>query len=393
MGLLKSVQALLISLLLLTVTVRAQDSPPAPEDPLPTTLSTEVVDTSKIISVEFPKAISSKLRFAKRQDVSGKYILNYSQTSIATTGGDVIFGIPVQASSMRAALQQAIETAATFTPTDLTNIFVSSAAGLTVVMKSTAKNPDASSFNWQDYSSVASILLAETPTTDGIVNSFVGVVVGPDGIRFVDVAVVPQFVIDRGNTGAISTTPPPPPATGNEPKNDNLPRRLHKRVQVAVPGTAYRIHYSVGTARVAGTLLLTLTRYAGNMVVMNFNPFEALNTVITDGTQEIITEAARGLAEGATVFRITTLPGIFIDGGEMVYIMRVISGIVRSYVGQNDQDRSLRTLRGYITTAASEAAIAYWSVGEAFQHFDGNPARCTAYGDTAPSGGCLGFRF
>ncbi len=155
----------LFAILLIALGVEANTSPvnltTIAEDALLGSIDmSNVVNQSQVVTVQFTHALSnasSRRSVFARQ--SSLYSLTYSRRAMNFTSNLTVFVLPVPASDLRGTLETAINHAGKHSASELQSNFISSASNLSVIMNSINKTVDENSFNWQDFSSVASILL------------------------------------------------------------------------------------------------------------------------------------------------------------------------------------------------------------------------------------------
>ncbi|MCJ1364390.1 hypothetical protein MMC16_003500 [Acarospora aff. strigata] len=350
-------------LVLLSLTAKAsqsRDDPmmiePAAPLPGPWQLR-NLVDLAEIVTVPLPSRTSG------RQITGGLFNVRYSRKAIKSTLGNTLISIPVRADDLRETLQTAIANARTHSPSETQTYFVSTAKGLSVIVKSIIAAPDRDAFNWQDFSSVASVLLKATPEGDKITDSFVGVVVNSEGKSIVDVAVIPAF--GHVHSNKIRSLPDSALSITDPKLNMDSPSRLEKRVTYPIPGTALTMQSSVGMSRVNALALRLLVLYAIDMVMMNDSD-ESYSTITATLTDRISTRY------GQAAFSVRALNGQKISLLDMMAIILEMHDLVGLYLTTNENPAGLyRALVGKVLKADG-MAIAHWSIGEPM----GSPTEC-----------------
>ncbi|KAI9671883.1 MAG: hypothetical protein M1817_003428 [Caeruleum heppii] len=351
----------------------------------------ELIDTSHILTGYFPKIILSSTspdvtldETSKRAVVIEQYKLRYSRLSINSTTNDKLWAITTAPDALRDTLVQAIDEATTHSRHDLTNCFVSSASNLSLIMKPVDQNQTRDPFNWQDFSSVASILLKAMDGDSGnATTSFVGVVLDPTGRSIVDVAVIPTFVRVAGNGTVMDGTSDILSPNTHLPRNDDQDQAhtIHKRARRLIEGTPYvlMIHRGVGTLQALA--LNMLAKYVLDMIAMDFFPdpagYSAISTNhLNDGHSSL---------PGDAVFNFQVV-GPNLSHDEMFAILHEIRSTISLYTWGGDATATFSALKGQVLTTAG-IIVARWSFGRgpAFLNSCGrilveNPDGTTAWG-------------
>lgn len=351
------------------------DSNPAPDAPLPAPGNIQnIVNVNDFITVPLPS------RVLQRPNTGGQYSIRYSVNAIRSTSNAVLMSLMVPANDLRAALQAAINDGAKHSPSEKQTYFESSASGLSVIMISYEARPDRAPFNWQDVSSIASVLLKAVPGGGNTANSFVGVVVNPEGMSIVDIAVIPSFahVRSKGSRSLAVTDSP----TSRTSHDADTPSKLQKRASYPVHDTGLTLEYLKGVNQVTGIVLRTLIIYALDMVVMDI-PGRAYISIVNNPLGPVAAH------EGHVVFSLRAVNSQRIPQRDAVAIITAIRDVVTTYVEWNRfPGTQYRSVVGRVLNSAG-VAIAHWSVGELLGSMDECGTILVAHPDGSHSIGCL----
>jgi len=369
----------LTTVLYLVLTPKADPLPvdpnPGPLAPLPAPGNIQnVVNVNEFVTVALPS------RVLQRPGIGGQYNIRYSVNAIRSTSNDVLMSIPIPASDLRAALQAAIDDGAKHSPSEVQTSFVSSANGLSVIINTYEARSDRPPFNWQDVSSVASVLLKASPGGASTANSYVGVVVNPDGKSIADFAVIPTFVHvhSKGSRSLVAGNS----STNNLRPSLDTPSKLPKRATYLIHNTGLSLEYDTGAHGITGVVLRMLIIYALDMVLLDI-PGQTYTTVIASPLGPVRPH------EGHVVFSFRAVNGQRILHQDVVAILTALRDVVTTYVQWNRfPGTPYRSVVGRVLNNAG-IAIAYWSVGELL----GSVAECgtvlVAQPDGSHSLGCL----
>lgn len=369
----------LTTVLYLVLTPKANPLPvdpnPGPLAPLPAPGNIQdVVNVNEFVTVALPS------RVLQRPGVGGQYNIRYSVNAIRSTSNDVLRSIPVPANDLRAALQAAVNDGAKHSPSEMQTSFVSSANGLSVIMNTYEARSDRPPFNWQDVSSVASVLLKSSPGGASSANSFVGVVVNPEGKSIVDFAVIPTFVHvhSKGSRSLVAVAPP----TKYAERSLDTPSKLQNRATYLIHNTALSLEYDTGSHGVNGLVLRMLIIYAMDMVLLDV-PDQTYTTVIASPLGPVQPN------EGHVVFSLRAVNSQRISRQDALTITSAIGAVVTTYVQWNRfPGTPYRSIVGRVLNNDG-IGIAYWSVGEPL----GSVAECGTVIVAQPDGsralGCL----
>lgn len=379
MGSRRGLLFLISTVFFLLLTTKANPVPfnpsPASIAPLPAPGTIQnAVNVNEFLTVPLPS------RILQRPNGGPQYSIRYSVNAIRSTSNGILMSIALPANDLRAALQAAIDNGAKHSPSEMQTSFVSSANSLSVIINSYEAKSNRPPFNWQDVSSVAAVLLKASPGGASDVNSFVGVVVNPEGNSIVDFAVIPTFVHihSKGSRSLI----PVRPSTNNPRHNLDTLRRLQKRVSYHIDGTGFSLEYDTGPHDVNGFVLRMLIIYALDMLLLD-TPSRAYTTVVSSPLGPVIAR------DGHVVFSLRAMNSQRISRLDILTIMSAIRDVVSTYVQRNRYPGlPYKSLVGQVLNNAG-VAIAHWSVGELLGSVD----ECGMVLVTQPDGshglGCL----
>ncbi len=369
----------LTTVFLLVLTAKANPLPAGP-DSAPFSLLPAPGNIQSAVNVNDFVTVALPSRVLQRPGIGGQYHIRYSTNAIRSASNDVLMSIPVPANDQRAALQAAINDGAKHSPSEMQTSFVSSANSLSVIMNSYEARTDRQPFNWQDVSSVASVLLKASPGGTSNANSFVGVVVDPEGKSIVDFVVIPTFVNvhSQGSRSIIAGGP----FTNNLRHNLDTPSKLQKRILYLIADTTLTLEYGSGTHDVNGIVLRTLIVYALDMILMEPHT-QSYNNVVSNPLGPVLAW------EGHVVFSLRALNSQRIPREDMLKILTAIRDVVTAYVEWNMFPRTrYRSVVGRVLNNAGNP-IARWSVGELLGSLDECGTVLVAHPDGTHGVGCL----
>ena len=282
-----------------------------------------------------------------------------------------VYGLSVCASDLHDTLQTAINNAAQHSAAELQSSFISSASNLSVIMNPINKTVDERSFNWRDFSSVASILLNAVEQHPDVYCTFFGVVKDPSGTPVVEVVIVPEYVT-YDHDGKPSPPNMDPLTSSSTPTIEKLPASLPKRVPlprvVPILGTNYHKAITATAGVLHTTFLRTLMASAINMVAMNPNPQRSYTTMITESFGYMFQSPAVNV-DGRINFSFRTEPEYQIRHHEILAIPTMIYRTVYTYVYMDNQNRTIPSWSFTEQLLDSNGFIVQrWSLGEISQN-------------------------
>ncbi|KAI9673164.1 MAG: hypothetical protein M1817_003026 [Caeruleum heppii] len=345
------------------------------------TLSAEL-DLNAIKSERLPYRFfkSKKLKSSSRKRQSqghgdGHWQILHSRKAVNGTAGMLLRAMPVGPPDLKALLERAIVDATLHTALDLSNSFTSYANRLRLFMTSVDDHPTSESFNWQDYRSVAEILLKSVINEPESTTSIVGVIVDPQGRRAVDVVSLPAFVHVRVNGSVEFAHPPRTRAPPKMPDTvENLPRRhvssssTSKRdVTTRIEGTTMTLQMRRTSHRVTAQALYWLADFVVNMVLADTNyradddPAFAYGYTALQTADRFRENSMAKRLFGDLVFRFATTTARQIDEKDMLRIVRAIDEFVRKYTNHVARGEKVASIAGKVLDSGQ--AIAQWSIG------------------------------
>lgn len=232
----------------------------------------DVVNQSEVVTVPFPHALSNASSrhplFARQSNL---YSVTYSRRALNFSSNLTVFALPVPASDVRSTLETAINHAGEHSASELQSHFISSASNLSVIMNSINETVDDNSFNWQDFSSVASILLRAVTQHPNLNRTLVGIVKDPSGNPIVQVAILPEYVVigSDGKPSLLNMDPSLSSTTTAETAPSDLPKRARAPDRVRIPGTTYTTNFALTPGTAHGVFLRTIMAWAINMVTLD----------------------------------------------------------------------------------------------------------------------------
>lgn len=353
--------------------------------------NSNVVNQSEIVTVQFTHALSdasSHRSVLARQ--SSLYSLTYSRRAMKFTSNLTVFALPVPASDLRVTLDTAINNAGKHSASELQSNFISSASNLSVIMNSINKTVDGDSFNWQDFSSIASILLHAVTLHPNLNRTFVGMVKDSSGNPVVEVAVLPEYVI-VGNDGEPSPLNMDPSSSSSAATAKMAPSHLPKRViphaQSRISGTTFTTTITLTPGRVHVMFLRTLMATAINMVAMDPGR-HTYSAMVTESFANVVQNFMAN-ASGRINFSLRTENIVRLRNYEMLAILDTIYQLVDAdmYAAAQAATPSFWSWSGQIIDQLG-AVIAQWSLGEPNQALG-----CSSFTATQADGsviyGCL----
>ena len=379
MGSLSRILMVLTTVFFLLLTAETNPVPinpnPGPDAPLPAPQNIQSeVNVNEVVTVALPS------RLLQRPNTGGQYSIRYSVNAIQSTSNDYLMAIPVSAVDLRAALQAAINDGTKHSPSEMQTSFQSTANGLSVIMNSYEPKSNRPPFNWQDVSSIASVLLKASPGGVSTANCFVGVVINPEGKSIVDIAVLPSLIhIQRKALRSVAALDS---STSHPRHNVDTPSRLQKRVLYPVRGTVLTLDYETGAHSITGVALRMLIDYALDLVVLDV-PGRAYYRILSSPLGPILA------GEGHVIFSLRAVNSQPIAQSDVVAILTAIRAVVTTYTQWNRfPGTPYRSVVGRVSNNAG-VVIAHWSVGEPM----GSAGECGTVVVLQPDGshglGCL----
>jgi len=385
----------LFAILLIALGVEANTSPvnltTIAEDALLGSIDmSNVVNQSQVVTVQFTHALSnasSRRSVFARQ--SSLYSLTYSRRAMNFTSNLTVFALPVPASDLRGTLETAINHAGKHSASELQSNLISSASNLSVIMNSINKTVDENSFNWQDFSSVASILLRAVTQHPNLNRTLVGIVNDPSGNPVVQVAILPEYVI-VGNDGKPSLLNMDPSLSSAATANttpSHLPKRVIPTAQTRISGTTYTTTFALTLGTAPGVFLRTLMASAINMVAMD--PRRRTYSALVTESFAYMVQTFVASTNTRTNFSLRTENIVRLRHHEMLAILNTIYRLVDADVLATAQNLNPRfwSWSGQVIDQAG-LVIANWSLGEPNQALG-----CSSFTATQADGsliyGCL----
>ncbi|KAI9681199.1 MAG: hypothetical protein M1817_002481 [Caeruleum heppii] len=328
--------------------------------------SAEEIDPAdiEVSRIPYRSFKSDKLRSGSRKrqyEGDGSWQLFHSRQAVNGTAGRSLWAVPVNNQDLRALLERAIADAKTHTVADITNSFTSTAKGLRLFMTSIDDQPNANSFNWQDYGTVAETLLKAVLKNPQRPNSIVGTVVSPNGTKTVDVVSLPAFVHIRPDTSVEFLE-------SSSDSTQHVPRAVGVRtrdVSRAVDGTTLTLRMSrMRAVKIVAHTMAFVAKHVVDMVLMDdqYRPdrystgYSAIDTSGHWGADAAISDRF----EKAN-FRLRTF-GERIDSKTMLNIAITIRQTVDQYAGRFSRNDEVSTLAGKVVDAAGNL-LAEWGFG------------------------------